>query len=61
MGQSCSSNRSEKKCEGKYRSIIPIKMIVNEIGWVWADWIHLDQDRDQWWGLANTVMNLWVP
>jgi hypothetical protein len=21
-----------------------------------VDWIHLDQDRDQWWALVNTVM-----
>jgi hypothetical protein len=25
------------------------------------DWIHLAQDRDQWWAVVNTVMNLWVP
>jgi len=24
-------------------------------------WRHLAQDRDQWWVLANTVMNLRVP
>jgi hypothetical protein len=24
-------------------------------------WIHLDQERDQWQALANTVMNLRVP
>jgi hypothetical protein len=22
---------------------------------------HLTQDRDKWWALVNTVMNLWVP
>jgi hypothetical protein len=26
-----------------------------------ADWIHLAQDRDQWWVLVNVVMNLCVP
>jgi hypothetical protein len=26
-----------------------------------VDWIHLAQDRDQWWALANTVMTLRVP
>jgi hypothetical protein len=26
-----------------------------------GDWIHLDQDRDQWRALVNTVMNLWFP
>jgi hypothetical protein len=23
--------------------------------------MHLAQDRDQWWALVNTVMNVWVP
>jgi len=22
------------------------------------DWIHVAQNRDQWWALVNTVMNL---
>jgi hypothetical protein len=26
-----------------------------------VDWIHLDQDRDQWRVVVNTVMNLRVP
>jgi len=25
------------------------------------NWIHLAQNRDQWWALMNTVMNLWIP
>jgi hypothetical protein len=32
-----------------------------EKGWEDVDWIHLAQDRDQWWALVNTVMNLQVP
>jgi hypothetical protein len=24
------------------------------------DWIHLAQDRDQWWALVNMIMNLQV-
>jgi hypothetical protein len=31
-------------------------------GTTWEDveWRHVAQDRDQWWTLVNTVMNLWV-
>jgi hypothetical protein len=25
-----------------------------------VDWMHLTQDRDQWWAVVNTVMNLQV-
>jgi hypothetical protein len=32
-----------------------------EIGYSGMDWIDLAQDRDQWRGLVNTVMNLRVP
>jgi hypothetical protein len=31
----------------------------NGIGGV--DWINLDQDRDRWRAIVNSVMNLWVP
>jgi hypothetical protein len=34
-------------------------MGLTEIWWKWVDWIYLVQDRDQWWALANMVMNLW--
>jgi hypothetical protein len=26
-----------------------------------VDWIHMAQDRDLWWDLVNTVMNLQIP
>jgi hypothetical protein len=26
-----------------------------------VEWIHLAHNRDQWWALVNTVMNLLVP
>jgi hypothetical protein len=32
-----------------------------EIGLEGVDWIHLAQDRDLWWVLVNSVMNLRVP
>jgi len=38
-----------------------ITMALREIGWEAVDWIHLAQDRDQWWAFVNTVMNNWVP
>lgn len=32
------------------------------LNWIWevADWIHLDQDRDQWRALVNQAMKFWV-
>jgi hypothetical protein len=30
-------------------------------GWDVVDWIRLDQKRDEWWALVNTVMNLQIP
>jgi hypothetical protein len=36
-------------------------MDLRENGWVGVYWIHMAQDRDQWWDLVNTVMNLRVP
>jgi 3-oxoacyl-ACP reductase-like protein len=38
-----------------------VKIELREIGWVGMYWIDLAQDRDQWWAIANTVMNLRVP
>jgi hypothetical protein len=37
-----------------------IKIDLREIGCNDMDWIDLDQDRDQWRALVNTVMNFWV-
>jgi hypothetical protein len=37
-----------------------IKMDFREIGWGGMNWIDLDQDRDQWKALVNTVMKLRV-
>jgi hypothetical protein len=38
-----------------------IKMDLGEIGFGNVDWIHLAQNRDTWWALVNTRMNLRVP
>ena len=35
-------------------------MDIQEIG-CGLDWSYQAQDRDRWWALVNTVMNLWVP
>jgi hypothetical protein len=37
-----------------------IKMNITGIRWSGMDWIHLGQDRDQWKGLVNMVMNIQV-
>jgi hypothetical protein len=37
-----------------------IKMDLGEIGIDRANWIRLAQDRVQWWGFVNTVINLRV-
>ena len=38
-----------------------IKMDLQEVGRSCGDWMELAQDRDRWWALVNTVMNLRVP
>jgi hypothetical protein len=57
-----------RKPEGKRPLGIPrrrrvdnIKIDLRVIGWDGVDWIDLAQNRDRWWVLVNTVMNLWVP
>jgi hypothetical protein len=37
-----------------------IKMNLGEVSWEDVDWIHLAQDKDQWWARVNTIMNLQV-
>jgi hypothetical protein len=37
------------------------KIYLREIEWGGEDWIHMAQDKDQWWVLVNMVLNLWVP
>jgi len=35
-------------------------MNLKETGWG-VEWIDLAQDRDKWWAVVNTAMNLQVP
>jgi len=34
---------------------------LRETRWECVDWIHVDQDRDQWWAVVNAVMNIRFP
>jgi hypothetical protein len=36
-----------------------IVMDLREIRWEGVDWMHVDQDRDHWRPLMNTVMKFW--
>jgi hypothetical protein len=38
-----------------------IRMDLRKIGWEVMDCILQAQDRDQWWAVVNTVLNLLVP
>jgi hypothetical protein len=38
-----------------------IRMDLGEMGWSDLDWIGLDQDRNRWRALVNSVLNLRVP
>jgi hypothetical protein len=38
-----------------------IRMYLGEIGGDGVDQIDMAQDRDQWWALVKTVLNLQVP
>jgi hypothetical protein len=37
-----------------------IRMDLWETGWKVVVWMHLTQNRKQWWALVNTVMHLRV-
>jgi hypothetical protein len=76
MGGPCSTNGEKRnayrllvgKPEGKRplgrprrRWVDNIKMDLREVGWGDVDWIGLDQDRNRWRALVNSVLNLRVP
>jgi hypothetical protein len=69
MGEKSNADRIlVEKPEGKRplerarrRWVDNIKMVLRELGWDDMDWIDLDQDRDQWRALVNTLMNFQVP
>jgi hypothetical protein len=52
---------------GSLKTAIPrgrwgnIDMDLKGIRCEYMNWINLAQDRDQWWHLVNTIMNLHVP
>jgi hypothetical protein len=52
------SRRKETTWKTKHRWEDGIRMHLTEIGSL--NWIHLDQDRDRWRAVTNTVMNLRV-
>jgi hypothetical protein len=36
-------------------------MNLREIGWEGVEWMHLAEDRDQWWALLSTIIDFRVP
>jgi hypothetical protein len=40
---------------------VNIRMDLREIGWEALDWIYLTHNRNQWWAVVNTVINLLLP
>jgi hypothetical protein len=34
-----------------------IRMDLREIWWEGVDWMHVIQNKDQWWAVVNRVMN----
>jgi hypothetical protein len=38
-----------------------IRMYLKEMVWEGVNWIHLDEEREEWRALVNTVTKLGVP
>jgi hypothetical protein len=74
LGRACSMRGMRTACSilvGKLERKIPprrprcrwednFRIDVGEVWWEGVDWIHLAQDRDNWWAFVNIVMNLQV-
>ena len=45
----------------RHRWVDNIRMVLQEVGCGYVDWIGLAQDRDRWRTLVSVVMNLRVP
>ena len=35
-----------------------VKMYLKEMHWEGMNWINLAQDREKWWAVVNTLMNV---
>jgi len=53
MGGSCRTHVLDEKCIQNFGQ----KVRREETSRNDMDWIHLAQERDQWWAVVNTVMN----
>jgi hypothetical protein len=40
---------------------IILEWIFGKVGWEVEERMLLFRDRDQWWAVVNTVINLWLP
>jgi hypothetical protein len=45
----------------RHRWVYNIRMDLGDLGWGDVDWIGLDQVRNRWRALVNSVLNLRVP
>jgi hypothetical protein len=45
----------------KHEWEVSIKMDLRKIELMGMDWIQLAQDREEWWSLVKTVMNILIP
>jgi hypothetical protein len=64
MGGACSTNGGEEErdhWEDQHVGGWTILKWILERGWDGVDWMDKAQDRDQWRGLVNMILNLRVP